>query len=82
MQLNTALKKDFQTKLQLLQQHQYQLFVAVHHQELNQLPQIAIHIKLYLGHLTLEINILKKFFKSTKKIPMMFGLLLQPTRVQ
>ena len=30
----------------------------------------------------LEINILKKFFKNTKKILMMFGLRLQLTRVQ
>ena len=30
------LKKDFQTKQRLLQQHQFQLFVVVRHLELNQ----------------------------------------------
>ena len=56
MQLNMVLKKDFQIKLQLLQQLPFQLFVVELLQELSQLQQIAILTKLFQDLLMLEIN--------------------------
>jgi hypothetical protein len=56
MQLNTVLKKDFQIKLQLLQQLLSRLFVVELPQELSQLQQIVIPTKLFQDLSMLEIN--------------------------
>ena len=76
-----GMKERFSNKTAIAQQHQFQLFAEDHHQVSNLLQLIVIRIRLCQVLLTLEINILKKFYKSMIKIRTKFGLPLLLTKV-